>query len=163
MPPRCGLSRACHFRSLHCPASCNQKKSGRWDSNPRRPAWEADILPLNYARNCFISKNLQTASRLQSLFHGSFYGKPRPFSAFTRRYNTPEPGRWQAFYCVYRFTLPACAIPSGTPNGETAFAYSAMAKSGYIGDGTLFTPARWIMMPGAAADDSQFTQRWHKR
>ena len=24
--------------------------SGRWDSNPRRPAWEADILPLNYAR-----------------------------------------------------------------------------------------------------------------
>ena len=25
-------------------------KSGRWDSNPRRPAWEAGILPLNYAR-----------------------------------------------------------------------------------------------------------------
>ena len=24
--------------------------SGRRDSNPRRPAWEADILPLNYAR-----------------------------------------------------------------------------------------------------------------
>jgi hypothetical protein len=24
--------------------------SGRWDSNPRRPAWEAGILPLNYAR-----------------------------------------------------------------------------------------------------------------
>ena len=26
------------------------RKSGRWDSNPRRPAWEAGILPLNYAR-----------------------------------------------------------------------------------------------------------------
>ena len=26
------------------------EKSGRRDSNPRRPAWEADILPLNYAR-----------------------------------------------------------------------------------------------------------------
>lgn len=26
------------------------EKSGRWDSNPRRPAWEAGILPLNYAR-----------------------------------------------------------------------------------------------------------------
>jgi integrase len=26
--------------------------SGRWDSNPRRPAWEAGILPLNYAREC---------------------------------------------------------------------------------------------------------------
>ena len=24
--------------------------SGRRDSNPRRPAWEADILPLNYSR-----------------------------------------------------------------------------------------------------------------
>lgn len=30
-----------------------QKTSGRWDSNPRRPAWEADILPLNYARHFF--------------------------------------------------------------------------------------------------------------
>src|SRR5712691_2129611 len=27
-----------------------QKWSGRWDSNPRRPAWEAGILPLNYSR-----------------------------------------------------------------------------------------------------------------
>ena len=24
--------------------------SGRWGSNPRHSAWEADILPLNYAR-----------------------------------------------------------------------------------------------------------------
>jgi hypothetical protein len=24
--------------------------SGRWELNPRRSAWEADILPLNYAR-----------------------------------------------------------------------------------------------------------------
>ncbi len=26
--------------------------SGRRESNPRRPAWEADILPLNYSRMC---------------------------------------------------------------------------------------------------------------
>lgn len=26
------------------------KMSGRRDLNPRRPAWEADILPLNYCR-----------------------------------------------------------------------------------------------------------------
>jgi hypothetical protein len=26
------------------------RQSGRRDSNPRRPAWEAGILPLNYAR-----------------------------------------------------------------------------------------------------------------
>ena len=25
--------------------------SGRRDSNPRRPAWEAGILPLNYSRS----------------------------------------------------------------------------------------------------------------
>ncbi len=30
-----------------------QKKSGRADSNRRRPAWEAGILPLNYARKKF--------------------------------------------------------------------------------------------------------------
>ena len=28
-----------------------KKWSGRWESNPRRSAWEADILPLNYARS----------------------------------------------------------------------------------------------------------------
>ncbi len=27
-----------------------KKWSGRGDLNPRRPAWEAGILPLNYAR-----------------------------------------------------------------------------------------------------------------
>src|SRR5947209_6493705 len=31
----------------HLPTS---PKSGRRDSNPRRPAWEAGILPLNYSR-----------------------------------------------------------------------------------------------------------------
>jgi len=31
-------------------ADSRPSESGRWDSNPRRPAWEAGILPLNYAR-----------------------------------------------------------------------------------------------------------------
>ena len=31
-------------------ARCLKTWSGRWDSNPRRPAWEAGILPLNYSR-----------------------------------------------------------------------------------------------------------------
>jgi hypothetical protein len=35
---------------------CSQ--SGRSDSNRRRPAWEADILPLNYARKCFVYTTL---------------------------------------------------------------------------------------------------------
>src|SRR6516164_6942640 len=33
-------------------------KSGRSDSNRRRPAWEAGILPLNYARN-FLSPGVE--------------------------------------------------------------------------------------------------------
>ena len=35
------------------------EKSGRADSNRRRPAWEAGILPLNYARKCLLSKHLR--------------------------------------------------------------------------------------------------------
>jgi hypothetical protein len=31
------------------------QESGRPDSNRRRPAWEAGILPLNYARNSTVS------------------------------------------------------------------------------------------------------------
>ena len=31
-------------------SKCMKKWSGRRDSNPRRPAWEAGILPLNYSR-----------------------------------------------------------------------------------------------------------------
>ena len=31
--------------------------SGRSGSNRRRPAWEADILPLNYARSIFMIFN----------------------------------------------------------------------------------------------------------
>ena len=46
----------------------NQEKSeasGRADSNRRRPAWEAGILPLNYARvtirNPFMHKHIYQA------------------------------------------------------------------------------------------------------
>ena len=44
------------------------KKSGRWDSNPRHSAWEADILPLNYARKkahiFFCNKSIRFTSFL---------------------------------------------------------------------------------------------------
>src|SRR5262249_38744956 len=39
---------------LTCVRLRSSVKSGRWDSNPRRPAWEAGILPLNYARMWLI-------------------------------------------------------------------------------------------------------------
>jgi hypothetical protein len=32
------------------PYLSEKKKSGRWGSNPRPSAWQADVLPLNYAR-----------------------------------------------------------------------------------------------------------------
>jgi hypothetical protein len=40
------------------------QKSGRRDSNPRRPAWEAGILPLNYARKRLPINALRTTSRI---------------------------------------------------------------------------------------------------
>ncbi len=39
------------------------KESGRPDSNRRRPAWEAGILPLNYARVTSKITNLQRVAR----------------------------------------------------------------------------------------------------
>src|SRR5579864_318283 len=33
-----------------CPERTSVGWSGRWESNPRHSAWEADVLPLNYAR-----------------------------------------------------------------------------------------------------------------
>src|SRR5678809_251323 len=30
--------------------TARMSSSGRWESNPLRSAWEADILPVNYAR-----------------------------------------------------------------------------------------------------------------
>jgi hypothetical protein len=37
-------------RGCRCPATPRRRWSGRPESNRRRPAWEAGILPLNYAR-----------------------------------------------------------------------------------------------------------------
>src|SRR5215471_19107623 len=34
-----------------CPERTNGSWSGRWESNPRHTAWEAVVLPLNYARS----------------------------------------------------------------------------------------------------------------
>src|SRR5215467_1680301 len=50
--------------------------SGRWDSNPRRPAWEAGILPLNYAR-LFLHKEPQNSGRSQ---------KPKTSSSITAEF-----------------------------------------------------------------------------
>ena len=38
----------------------SRPESGRADSNRRRPAWEAGILPLNYARKVFLLQHLQS-------------------------------------------------------------------------------------------------------
>ena len=72
------------------------EESGRSDSNRRRPAWEADILPLNYARNCLISKGLRKTPHLQC----PFCGKHKPFSIFRLHYSMPEAGKWQANFAI---------------------------------------------------------------
>ncbi len=48
-------------------------KSGRWGSNPRRPAWEAGILPLNYARNiaCYLTSTYVNRWRLSDTLSDS--------------------------------------------------------------------------------------------
>lgn len=39
-----------------CDAPPHASQSGRRDSNPRRPAWEASTLPLSYSRNGLLSR-----------------------------------------------------------------------------------------------------------
>ena len=39
-----------HAYSVTIP-KCVKTWSGRWGSNPRHPAWEAGVLPLNYSRS----------------------------------------------------------------------------------------------------------------
>ncbi len=42
LPPHASADALCH---------APEDWSGRWESNPRHSAWEADVLPLNYARD----------------------------------------------------------------------------------------------------------------
>jgi hypothetical protein len=53
IPPQLSRNRDQNFGPLaiFCFYCCNW--SGRWGSNPRHLAWEASVLPLNYARNDF--------------------------------------------------------------------------------------------------------------
>src|SRR5574337_330806 len=55
--------------------------SGRRDSNPRRSAWEADILPLNYSRTLFcLTKafTLVNGFRCATASSGRRLGEPLP-------------------------------------------------------------------------------------
>jgi hypothetical protein len=47
----CNVLRKAKKADAHSLTGNEPAKSGRRDSNPRRPAWEAGILPLNYARD----------------------------------------------------------------------------------------------------------------
>ena len=51
---------------------CNPSQiwSGRWESNPRHTAWEAVVLPLNYARDF---KRLSASPTNFAFFRMSFY------------------------------------------------------------------------------------------
>ena len=79
---------------------CLKRWSGRRDSNPRRPAWEAGILPLNYSRlPCFssiylFSKDLgrSTASLFRLL-------RPSKTMGFDRKMDSKVDSKpvWEAF------------------------------------------------------------------
>ncbi len=62
-------------RFTTCGVRRTYRNSGRWDSNPRRPAWEAGILPLNYARERGFS--LLKQSFFLYLSHGRRYNGRR--------------------------------------------------------------------------------------
>lgn len=52
--------------------------SGRWESNPRHSAWEADVLPLNYARApAWFSGGVRACPRLPRQIGASLNGRSR--------------------------------------------------------------------------------------
>src|SRR6202035_2206241 len=53
--------------------------SGRWESNPRHSAWEADVLPLNYARELDVF-----------LMFSAFSTRSLPGTAHLLRVRSPE-------------------------------------------------------------------------
>ena len=50
---------------------CVKEWSGRWESNPRHAAWEAAVLPLNYARHCREISGAGRARQGASVVHGA--------------------------------------------------------------------------------------------
>ena len=67
-----------------------KKWSGRWDSNPRRPAWEADILPLNYARSTKPTARLPPSEMEAHLKRQGYFVKIL-FASSLRRTDRPCP------------------------------------------------------------------------
>ena len=58
--------------------------SGRWESNPRHTAWEAVVLPLNYARSGNKDSELRRAAASAT---GNAQGRGRPRICETGRRN----------------------------------------------------------------------------
>ena len=89
--------------------------SGRRDSNPRRPAWEAGILPLNYSRlpyfssTYLFSKDLghSTASLFRLL-------RPSKTMGFDRKMDSKVDSKpaWEAPLPVFSFTVHFTVHPT---------------------------------------------------
>ena len=89
--PERSLHRIRHFLILSCTRTANifrralttsefteeMTESGRWDSNPRHSAWEADILPLNYARANATPERLTDDLHYYTTPAGNFQLLPR--------------------------------------------------------------------------------------
>ena len=101
--------------------------SGRRDSNPRRPAWEAGILPLNYSRN-FHKFNLCDPCVLCGYLYFS------KLAFFRRRFNEDSLPDIHATRCVRRrhATEPIAlrSLPPAQPTAAFSIPANAASRSG---------------------------------
>ena len=109
--------------------------SGRRDSNPRQPAWEAGALPLNYSRTAnLMYRNYNIGFRIWQylalpIIHRllrlrPFWDRSQPFCGFDYRWiepgscdsgriwvAIPDTGPHQAHFCLHQLGTHWCNQP----------------------------------------------------
>ena len=128
-------------------------RSGRWDLNPRQPAWKAGALPLSYTRTRNVSQSGWRGIRTPELRGGQIYSlvqlttlpSTRLKTNRAARADTPQSHRWGSNPrpTVYKtVALPLCydgglreSINIGPPGGPTRFGRPAGGKMSRIGRG----------------------------
>src|SRR5579859_2711880 len=89
--------------------------SGRRDSNPRRPAWEAGILPLNYSRLPYSSSTYLFSKDL-GRYTASLFRLLRPSKTmgFDRKMDSKVDSKpaWEASLPAFSFTVHFTVHPT---------------------------------------------------
>src|ERR1700730_5013752 len=89
--------------------------SGRRDSNPRRPAWEAGILPLNYSRLPYFSSTYLFSKDLGRFPPGLFrLLRPSKTMGFDRKMDSKVDSKpvWEASPSPFSFTVHFTVHPT---------------------------------------------------